>query len=180
MKKKKLKDKYPQYIIGDYSYGDLSITDWHDKKTFLSIGKFCSFAKGSQILMGGEHRTDWTTTYPFNILFEKCKHMTGHPTTKGDIIIKNDVLVCTGVTILSGVTIGNGAVIGAGAVVSGNVSDYSIVVGNPAKCIRKRFNYSTIKRLLEIKWWDWKYEKIVKNIHLLQGDVSCLIESKDL
>lgn len=39
---------------------------------------------------------------------------------------------------------------------------YSIVGGNPAKLIKKRFNEETINFLLNLSWWDWPIEKITE------------------
>ncbi len=108
------------------------------------------------------HNINWVSTYPPNST-QGEKTIKGHPTSKGDIIIGNDVWIGYGATILSGVKIGDGAIIGARAVVTKNVEPYSIVVGNPAKEKRKRFNKKTIKKLLKIKWWNWPIEKIQKN-----------------
>ena len=87
--------------------------------------------------------------------------------------VKNDVWIGENATILSGVTIGNGAVIGTSAVVAKNVPDYSVVVGNPAKVIRKRFDEETIERLLRISWWNWSDQKIETFLPLmLDTDIS--------
>jgi len=86
---------------------------------------------------------------------------------KGDVSIGNDVWIGRETLILSGVTIGDGAVIGARAVVTKDVEPYSIVAGNPARLIRKRFDDKTIHRLLEIRWWDWPPEKINENLHVI-------------
>lgn len=69
-------------------------------------------------ILGGEHRADWITTYPFNALFAEGAHITGHPSSKGDIVIGNDVWIGYQSCVLSGVTIGNGAIIGAKSVVT--------------------------------------------------------------
>jgi serine acetyltransferase len=55
---------------------------------------------------------------------------------------------------MSGVRIGDGAVIGAYSIVTKDVPPYTIVAGNPAKQIRKRFSDDVIHKLLELKWWD--------------------------
>lgn len=72
--------------------------------------------------------------------------------------------------ILSGVTIGDGVVVAANATVTDDVAPYTVVGGVPAHFIKRRFDESTIKKLLEIKWWDWDYEKIYDAIPLLQSD----------
>lgn len=163
-----LKDnpKFSRYEIGEYTYGTPSIKSWDDK-THLKIGKFCSIAGNVQILLGGEHRTDWITTYPFNILFPEASNIEGHPKTKGDINIGNDVWIGQSAIILSGVTIGNGAVIGAGCVVSHDVPAYAIVAGNPAKIIRYRFTEDQISELEKIAWWDWPLDDVMEASELL-------------
>ena len=83
--------------------------------------------------------------------------------SKKDVVIGNDVWIAHGSTILSGVHIGNGSVIGANAVVTKDVEPYSIVGGNPAKLIKKRFDEETIKKLEDIQWWNWE-----KNIFMMR------------
>jgi chloramphenicol O-acetyltransferase type B len=165
-KKKDISERYPQYEIGRNTYGKPRIYSWEEGATFR-IGAFCSIASGVKIYLGGEHRIDWVTTYPFNVLWEKAKHIKGHPKTKGDVIIGNDVWIGAGAAILSGVTIGDGAVIGTNAVVAKDVPHYAIVAGNPARIVRKRFNEETIHHLLKIRWWEWEDKKIEKFIPLL-------------
>jgi acetyltransferase-like isoleucine patch superfamily enzyme len=162
--------KYSKYSIGCFTYGEPNVLDWGEAN--LKIGSFCSISSNVNILLGGNHRTDWVTTFPFSVLWEGFQNIVGHPSTNGDVIIENDVWIGTGVTILSGVTIGNGAVIGAGSIVTKNVDPYAIVAGNPARLIRKRFDDEIINKLLEIKWWEWEKQKIEKNIPLM---LSCEI-----
>lgn len=136
----------------------------------LEIGKFCSIAEGVKIFLGGNHRVDWITTYPFPALLHywpEASGITGHPSTRGDVIIGNDVWIGTDAIILSGVKIGDGAVIGAGAVVTQDVNPYSIVIGNPAREIRRRFSDAMVDKLLEIRWWDWPPAKIRENLDFL-------------
>lgn len=59
-------------------------------------------------------------------------------TSKGPIIIEEGVWIGAGVIVLSGVRIGKDAVIGAGSVVTKDVPEGAIVVGNPARLIRRR------------------------------------------
>ncbi len=84
--------------------------------------------------------------------------------------------------ILSGVTIGDGAVIGAGTVVSHDVPAYAVVVGDPARIVKYRFEPEQIKQLLQIKWWNWSYKKIRQQKSLLidvEEKISKIIESKE-
>jgi acetyltransferase-like isoleucine patch superfamily enzyme len=166
--------------IGDYSYGAFTLVHWNEGAK-LFIGKFCSFAASTELMLGGGHRTDWITTYPFNSLctegWPNAASITGHPTTKGDIVIGNDVWIGRKCTIMSGVSIGDGACVASCSVVTRNVPEYAIVGGNPARIIRKRFDDSTIQRLLVLRWWDWPIEKINQSMTvLLGGDVSELLD----
>jgi len=165
-KKKDIRERYPQYEIGRGTYGRPKISSWGERATFR-IGAFCSIAHGVKIYLGGEHRTDWVTTYPFNYLWKSAKHIKGHPKTKGDVIIGNDVWIGAGAVILSGVTVGDGAAIGNNAVVAKDVPPYAIVAGNPASIVRKRFDEETIHHLLKIKWWEWEDNRIEKFLPLL-------------
>lgn len=78
--------------------------------------------------------------------------------SKYSIEIGNDVWIGNNVVILQGVKIADGAIIGAGAVVTKDVEPYAICIGNPAKCIRYRFEQEEIEKLLQIKWWNREVE----------------------
>lgn len=160
--------------IGDFSYGVPRVLDWGEGAT-LKIGKFCSIATGVTIMMGGGHRVDWSSTYPFNALMpESFSSIKGHPFSKGDVVIGNDVWIGSDVKIMAGVTIADGCVIGANALVTKSVTKpYTIVGGVPAKAIRRRFSRRDILRLCRMQWWDWADEEIVAAIPLLQ---SCDLE----
>ena len=80
-----------------------------------------------------------------------------------DTIIGHDVWIGQGARILPGAHIGSGVIIGAGAVVGGRVPDYAVVVGNPGRVVRHRFAPDTIARLLQIAWWDWPIDHILKH-----------------
>lgn len=165
-----------QVEIGAYTYGNPNIK-FFDKDTRLRIGKFCSIAEQVTLFLGGEHRSDWMTTYPFNKLAPEFSRITGHPATKGDIIIGNDVWIGYGATVLSGVQIGDGAIIGARALVAKDVPPYAIVGGNPAKLLKYRFAPETISRFLAVKWWDWKTERLSQAIDkLLQDDLDAFFQ----
>lgn len=158
----------------EHSYGLVNVKFW-DRKTKLRIGKYVSIADGVIFILGGNHRLDWVTTYPFpeksrkNSAFSKIQ---GHPSSKGDIIIGNDVWIGQNATILSGVEIENGAVIGAHCLVARNVPSYSICVGNPGKIVGYRFEKSTIDRLNILSWWDWTESELERKAQLLCGEVT--------
>lgn len=147
-----------QTSVGRFTYGfeHLSIRQWNEGSA-LKIGAFCSLAEGITIFLGGNHRTDWITTYPFGHIYQDelgGADILGHPSTKGDVVIGNDVWIGSGATIMSGLTIGDGAVLAANACVVKDVLPYHIVGGNPAKSIKQRFDDDTIALLLRLKWWD--------------------------
>lgn len=90
-------------------------------------------------------------------------------TSKGPIVVGNDVWIGRRAMILSGVEIGDGAIIGAGAVVAKNVPPFAVVVGNPGKVVKYRFDADDIELLLSLKWWDWPEAKLFEHKELLMG-----------
>lgn len=149
---------------GKYTYG-IPIIIFQNNDAKLVVGNFCSIGGNVQIYLGGNHRTDWVTTYPFGHLYIHIFNNfngIGHPATKGNVTIGNDVWIGNNVTIMSGITIGDGAVIANNSHVVKNVEPYSLVGGNPAKLIKYRFSPQQIEKLLQIKWWHWDDEKINK------------------
>jgi len=169
--KEYIKEKKLEHIVsvGDFTYGVLNINKWNND-TKLKIGKFCSISRDVTFMLGGNHRIDWATTYPFPTLQTfgpPQKEIEMDTYSNGDIKIGNDVWIGAGATFLSGVTVGDGAVIGAYSLVTSDVEPYTIVGGNPAKTIKKRFDEKTILKLLSIEWWNWPIEKIEENIDIL-------------
>jgi len=171
-----------QIIVGDYTYYD----DFEDVKNFeknvkylfdftgdkLIIGKFCMIASGVTFIMNGaNHLTDAISTYPFAIFGKGWEHAMEGKTYpfKGDTLIGNDVWIGYKATIMAGVTIGDGAIIASGALVTKDVAPYSIVGGNPAQEIKKRFSEEQIAHLLEVKWWNWEIEQITAQVGNLTG-----------
>jgi acetyltransferase-like isoleucine patch superfamily enzyme len=166
--------RYLKYEIGEWTYGKPRIRSWREGTT-LKIGRFCSIADGVTVLLGGEHRVDWVTTFPINILFG-VERVPGLPHTKGDVVIGHDVWIGQNALILSGVQIGNGAVIAARSVVKESVLPYSIVAGNPAKHVKFRFSKLIIDDLQKIEWWNWPLSKIEEAWPLLlSSDIEAFI-----
>jgi acetyltransferase-like isoleucine patch superfamily enzyme len=160
---------FPNYTMGQGSYGLPIVRDWDDGST-LKIGAYCSIANRVEIFLGGQHRTDWVSTYPFPAMIPAARHISGYKTTRGDVIIGNDVWLCSQALILSGVTIGDGAVVAARSVVTRDVESYSIVSGSPARHARYRFSEAIRHALLTIQWWHWPEEEIHEICHLLCSD----------
>ncbi|MBS5587779.1 MAG: CatB-related O-acetyltransferase [[Clostridium] spiroforme] len=168
--------KASNIIIGDYTYYDdiedpIKFEQNNVLFNYPEFGdKFCSIASKTKFIMGlANHRISSVTTYPFNVfggLWNKNtpEHLSQLP-FKGDIVIDNDVWIGRESVIMSGVKIGDGAIIGAYSVVTKNV--YSVVGGNPAKLIKKRFDDELIEILLKVRWWDFEPEKLVEFLPLL-------------
>lgn len=133
---------------------DFRLPDGRWVGSTLTIGKYCSIAAGVQIFLGGNHRTEWVTQYPFaSILDLPGRDQDGY--SNGPIVIGHDVWIGTDAMLMSGITIGDGAVVAAGSVVTKDVPPYTIVGGNPAKTIRLRFDPQTVERVHQMRWWDW-------------------------
>ena len=160
---------YTKYSVGEFTYGAPTVKDWHQGST-IKIGNFSSIAENVTILLGGNHPTNWISSFPFGAVFDGFKHHSYPQASKGDVIIGNDVWIGLNTTILSGVTIGDGAIIAAGSIVTKDVDPYAIVGGNPAKVIKKRFSDDAIAKLLEIQWWNWEIDKIKNNLDLILSD----------
>ena len=161
--------KNPNIIVGDFTYiadseFESHVThhyDWNDDK--LIIGKFCQIAAGVEFVMNGaNHQMNCVSTFPFYTLegWRMDPPSMADLPIKGDTIIGNDVWIGQNSVILPGVCIGDGAIIGANSVVGSNVEPYTIVAGNPAKKIRKRFDDELIQLMLDFKWWDKEIEEI--------------------
>lgn len=168
--------KNKNIIVGDFSYiadsdFESHVThhyEWNNDK--LIIGKFCQIASGVEFVMNGaNHQMNAVSTFPFYTLegWKQTPPTQNDLPIKGDTIIGNDVWIGQNATILPGVHIGDGAIIGANSVVGCNVEPYTIVVGNPAKALRKRFDEELIDIMEKLKWWDKSIEEINNLISLL-------------
>ena len=132
---------------GKKSYGTINVEFYGNEKEKIEIGNYCSIAPDVQFLLGGNHPYNFVSTFPFKTFFYNEKDVAY---SKGDIIIQDDVWIGYGATILSGVTLGKGCIIGAKSVVSKDIPPYAIVVGNPAKIVKYRFEEDIIKKLMKL------------------------------
>lgn len=187
--------------VGDYTYYDASFTnenpeDFENANVLyfpsgdakLKIGKFCCLANKCKFMMSGaQHHLNSFTTYPlfWNFIsdpnvksyFDVIPEQKYYHKKYTDTVIGNDVWVGYDALIMPGIIIGDGVIIGARSVVTKDVPPYSIVAGNPAKIIRKRFDDETINKLLTIKWWDWDIKAIM---NAYQAIMDCDINKLEL
>ena len=122
----------------------------------IQIGRYCSMAEELCFLVNLNHDYLAVTTAAASSNVHTKLWETGQ------ILIQNDVWIGHGATIMGGVTIHNGAVVAAGSVVTKDMPAYAIVGGNPAKVIKYRFGPEEIQALQAIAWWEWPYEKLVR------------------
>ncbi len=181
----------PNIEVGDYTYYD----DPDEPERFaetcvlyhydfmgdrLVIGRFCAIATGVRFVMNGaNHALTGLSTYPFQIFGRGWEQGFGPDDLsagfRGDTVVGNDVWIGREAMILPGARIGDGAVIGTRAVVSGEIPPYAVVIGNPGRVVRRRFDEDTIDRLLALRWWDWDSERITRHVSLLRaGDIDAL------
>jgi acetyltransferase-like isoleucine patch superfamily enzyme len=154
---------------GRHSYvtGDIVVT------TPVTIGNFTSIGPGVQMHDRIQHPC---IAHPELVSTSTAKHIPGYPpvTMRSGITIGSDVWIGQNAVFLGGVSVGHGAIVGAYAVVAKDVPPYAIVVGNPARVVRSRFDQSTITRLLALRWWDWSDELIAERADDLR-DVRVLL-----
>lgn len=182
--------KNPQIIVGDYTYYDDPESVYNFEKNVLYlfdfigdnliIGKFCQIAAGVRFIMNGaNHSMESFSTYPFKIFGKIWDKAYLNVKSKGNTIVGNDVWIGNSATIMPGINIGHGSIIGSNSLVAKDVEPYTIVAGNPAKEIRKRFDEKTIKLLLDLQWWNWNIQKITENLHIItNGNVEQLKKLK--
>jgi chloramphenicol O-acetyltransferase type B len=173
----------PHIVVGRYSYYSgyyhghsfddcaLYLLPDEPEADKLIIGSFCSIASGAKFMMHGNqgHRRDWASTFPFFYMNQEGAF--AEPPDPflpaGDTVVGNDVWIGAEAMIMPGVRIGHGAIVGSRAVVTRDVEPYTVVVGNPARSIRKRFSDEEIAMLLHMAWWDWPLEQIRDAMPLL-------------
>ena len=178
--------KNPNIIVGNFTYiadseFESHVTNYYPwSRDKLIIGKFCQIASGVEFVMNdANHQMNAVTTFPFYTL-EGWEMKVPDPSEmpfKGDTVIGNDVWIGQNAVILPGDHIGDGAIVGANSVVGSDIDPYTIVVGNPAKALRKRFDDELIDLMLRFKWWDKSIKEINELIPLLTS--SDLIKVKE-
>ena len=167
------KVKLDHCFIGLCSYINSS-----SELSYTKIGRYSSIADHVRVCLGNHPTRDFVTTFPA-FYYDTTKELgytfhQGSPLfsnifpvvdekEKFQVVIGNDVWIASNVLIMGGVKIGDGAIVGAGSVVVKDVEPYSIVGGNPARLIRKRFSQEQIDSFEKMSWWNFPIDKIKSN-----------------
>lgn len=182
---------HPRIDVGEYTYandfdpperlpgwaGRIAPYLFPNSADRLVIGKFGQFAHGVRFIThGANHDMRGFSTFPFAIHDPERfgSYVNALPPGR-DTVVGHDVWIGADARVLPGAQIGSGVIIGTGAVVGGKVPDYSVVMGNPGRVSRRRFDEVTIDRLMALAWWDWPIEKIMTHETLIVGaDIDAL------
>jgi virginiamycin A acetyltransferase len=172
----------PNIEIGEYTYYD----DPGDPLAFerdavlyafgpekLRIGRFCAIAAGVRFLMPGANHADrGPSTFPFGIFgspWDTTMDLVMSAPTRGDTIVGSDVWIGYQGLVLPGMTIGHGAIVAAASVVASDVEPYTVVAGNPARVVRRRFDEEDTARLLRAAWWDWPIRLVTEHARTIMA-----------
>ena len=186
----------PNIKVGEYTYFDGQNFQKHVTHHYdfigdkLIIGKFCQIGSGVEFIMNGaNHQMDSVSTYPFYIFngWKQDAPKKEDLPHKGDTVIGNDVWIGQNVTFLPGVHVGDGCIIGANSVVAKDILPYSVVVGNPARVVRRRFDDEMIGFLEKLEWWNKTTKQIQKIIPLLSSsdinyvkeEIKCILDGDE-
>ena len=179
----------PNIEIGDFTYYDdpNGVENFENNVLYhfpfigdrLIIGRFCAIARGVKFIMNGaNHQMSGISTFPFFIFgngWEVASPAADELPYKGDTIIGNDVWISYDVLIMPGVTIGDGAIIAARSVVTTDVPPYTVVGGNPAQVVRRRFDADSVQRLQSVAWWNRSPAWITEHLNQIRaGDIDAL------
>ncbi|GAB5467531.1 MAG: CatB-related O-acetyltransferase [Rhodospirillales bacterium] len=173
---------HPNIEVGAYSYyNDATLPEDYAKTLApylfpgaperLKIGRFCQIAQGARfITASANHAMAGVSTYPFSV-FDPTRIASYRASLPrgADTTVGHDCWIGREALLLPGATLGHGVIVGAGAVVAGEVPDFAIVAGNPARIIRKRFGEAEIARILKIAWWHWESDRIAAALPLIEG-----------
>ena len=167
--------------VAESSFGDYSYVVNDSDIIYATVGKFCSIAAHTRLNPGNHpldrvmlshvgYRSSAYGLGPDDPAFFDWRRSS--PVTLG-----HDVWIGHGVIVLPGVSVGTGAAVGAGAVVTKDVPPFAVVVGNPARVIRHRFERDIVAALQRIAWWDWPHERIggaMQDFRKLGAEAFCI------
>jgi virginiamycin A acetyltransferase len=120
------------------------------------------------------------STFPFTMFggewAERTMDIVTAMPSRGDTVVGNDVWFGYRSTVMPGVRIGDGAIIAAGSVVTADVPPYTIVGGDPARPIRRRFDDADVERLRRAAWWDWPADLVTRHVRTIMAGTPADIE----
>jgi virginiamycin A acetyltransferase len=176
---------HPRFDVGRYTYANdfdplADPADWAGRLApylypqspdRLVIGAFCQIAHGVRFIThSANHAMDGFSTYPFAIHDPaRFETLAAEAMPGRDTIVGHDVWLGMEARVMPGSRVGSGVIAGAGAVIAGDVPDYAVVAGNPARVVRMRFDAATIRGLLGLAWWDWPIETILAHEEAIVG-----------
>ncbi|GAA3867074.1 CatB-related O-acetyltransferase [Saccharothrix violaceirubra] len=180
----------PTIEVGEYTYYDDPeyATEFETRNVLygygtekLVIGRFCAIATGTRFVMAGaNHLTSGVSTFPFTIFggtwAERTLDLITGMETRGDTVVGNDVWFGNGAVIMPGVRIGDGAIVATGALVTSDVPPYTVVGGNPARPIKRRYPDEDVERLLRARWWSWPIELVTEHVRTIMAGTPVEIE----
>ncbi|CUH75873.1 Chloramphenicol acetyltransferase [Tritonibacter multivorans] len=146
--------------FGDYSYCDRGCDIAN-----AQIGKFSNIASAVRI---GATDHPLTTASLHHFLYRSASYWEDAEDDADwfvrraarHAVIGHDTWIGHGAMIKPEVTIGHGAVVAAGAIVTKDVAPYTIVGGNTASLIRRRFPVAVSEAMMELAWWDWDHARL--------------------
>lgn len=150
----------PLTKFNEYSFS------WSRIPDEIKVGNYTAIAPNVKFFINQQHPSVLDKMLVSNFIFNEMMGVKDYPICgqRGTIEIGNDVWIGRDVIIIDNVKIGNGAIIGAGAMVSKSVPSYAIVVGNPGRVKKYRFNKEQIGALENIKWWEWDKQTVINRI----------------
>ncbi|MEY9212777.1 CatB-related O-acetyltransferase [Thermobifida halotolerans] len=181
----------PRIEVGDYTYYDDpgEATRFQERNVLyaygperLVIGRYCALASGTRFVMAGaNHRTGGVSTFPFAIFggewAERTLDLLADIPSRGDTVVGNDVWFGLDSTVMPGVRVGDGAIVAAGAVVTSDVPPYTVVGGNPARPVKRRYDDADVARLLRAAWWDWPVGLVTEHARTIMAGTPAQVEA---
>lgn len=147
-------EQYHRVTVGAYSYGPCLTPGAFPAGTIF--GNYCSIGPGVTAHRRN-HPADRLSLHPFFynasvglLTTDSIERVESNP-----LMIGSDAWIGEGAIFLPRCrAVGDGAIVGAGSVVTRDVEPFTIVAGNPAKIIKRRFSPEVERAVIESRWWE--------------------------